>query len=64
MGVHRIAADILKATQYIRRYAVDGCEVYPPLCGGWLRSISAAMRWMVVNRAAKRADRQLFGKNN
>ncbi|MDD2599908.1 MAG: hypothetical protein PHO37_11900 [Kiritimatiellae bacterium] len=23
MGVHRIAADILKATQYIRRYAVD-----------------------------------------
>jgi len=35
MGVHRIAADILKATQYAR-YAVDGCEVYPPLCGGWL----------------------------
>jgi len=34
VGVHRIAADILKATQYIRRYAVDDCEVYPPLCGG------------------------------
>ncbi|MDD2598089.1 MAG: hypothetical protein PHO37_02525, partial [Kiritimatiellae bacterium] len=33
---------------YIRRYAVDDCEVYPPLCGGWSRSISAAMRWMVV----------------
>ncbi|MDD2597866.1 MAG: hypothetical protein PHO37_01390 [Kiritimatiellae bacterium] len=48
MGVHRIAADILKTTQYIRRYAVDGCEVYPPLCGGWLRSISAAMRWMAA----------------
>ncbi|MDD2600028.1 MAG: hypothetical protein PHO37_12520, partial [Kiritimatiellae bacterium] len=32
----------------IRRYAVDGCTVYPPLCGGWLHSISAAMRWMVA----------------
>ncbi|MDD2229422.1 MAG: hypothetical protein PHY48_08425 [Candidatus Cloacimonetes bacterium] len=40
MGIHRIAADILKATQYIRpmrwivpqyirRYAVDDCAVYP-----------------------------------
>ena len=35
MDVHRIAADILKATQYILRYAVDGCEVYP------------LMRWMI-----------------
>ncbi|MFA7175423.1 MAG: hypothetical protein WC340_18760 [Kiritimatiellia bacterium] len=26
ISVHRIAADILKATQYIRRYAVDDCE--------------------------------------
>ncbi|MDD2600077.1 MAG: hypothetical protein PHO37_12770, partial [Kiritimatiellae bacterium] len=34
--------------KYIRRYAVDGGEVYPPLCGGWWRSISAAMRWMVA----------------
>ncbi|MFA7174320.1 MAG: hypothetical protein WC340_13095 [Kiritimatiellia bacterium] len=25
ISVHRIAADILKATQYIRRYAVDDC---------------------------------------
>ncbi|MDD2599510.1 MAG: hypothetical protein PHO37_09830 [Kiritimatiellae bacterium] len=32
--------------KYIRRYAVDECEVYPPLRGGWLQSISAAMRWM------------------
>ncbi|MDD2601296.1 MAG: hypothetical protein PHO37_19095 [Kiritimatiellae bacterium] len=64
MGIHRIAADILKATQYIRRlrwmvakyirrYAVEGCEVYPPLCGGGLRSISAIS-----------PDQQLFGKNN
>ena|GEM_PF-1696628 len=48
MGIHRIAADILKATQYIRRYAVEGCEVYPPLCGGELRNISAATRWRVA----------------
>ncbi|MFA7173005.1 MAG: hypothetical protein WC340_06250 [Kiritimatiellia bacterium] len=26
ISVHRIAADILKATQYIRRYAVDDFE--------------------------------------
>ncbi|MDD2600679.1 MAG: hypothetical protein PHO37_15905 [Kiritimatiellae bacterium] len=37
-----MVADILKATQYIRRYAVDAgisaamrwMLVYPPLCGG------------------------------
>ncbi|MDD2600270.1 MAG: hypothetical protein PHO37_13765 [Kiritimatiellae bacterium] len=35
---------------YIRRYAVDDCAVYPPHSGGWLRSISAAMRWMVAHK--------------